>query len=115
MIDADVARFLSKVERDQYGCWIWTAAVRTWSREPWDGGYGAFFVGGRVVRAHKWIYEKLVGPIPPGEVLLHSCDNRRCVCIWHIQPGTQLQNVRDMLEKRERAKAALYDCLGEVL
>lgn len=81
-------------------CWTWTGAIRTWSKEPWDGGYGAFWDGERVVRAHVWLYRQLVGPVKPGKVLLHDCDNRRCVnVITHIYPGTQLQNVKDMIKK----------------
>ncbi len=111
MIDADLKRFLSKVRRNERtGCWEWTAATRTWSREPWDGGYGAFSIGGRIVRAHKWIYEKLVERVPEGKVLLHTCDNRRCVSIWHIHPDTQAQNVLDMIRKREARLVGL----GEV-
>lgn len=109
-MDESLRRFLSKVKRAASGCWEWTAAVRTWSREPWDGGYGAFKVDGRVVRAHKWFYERLVGPVPKSQVLLHVCDNRRCVNIYHLYPDSQLQNVKDMLSKR----LVLKDSLGEV-
>ena len=77
-----------------------TGAIRTWKKEPWDGGYGAFWLNGKVVRAHKAAYIEYVGPIPEGMVLLHECDNRRCVNYRdHIHPGTQLENVADMLLK----------------
>lgn len=94
------------------GCWYWTGAIRRWSREPWDGGYGAFWDGERVVRAHVWFYRQLVGEIPAGKVLLHECDNRRCVnVVRHIRPGTQRQNVADMLAKgrsiHQRRKATI--------
>jgi hypothetical protein len=89
-----------KVDRTT-GCWIWTAAVRTWKREPWDGGFGAFKLYGRVHRAHKVAFRIMFGCWPKrGMVLLHGCDNRRCVNVLeHVQPGTQLENVQDMIAK----------------
>lgn len=94
-------RFWSKVRIcRETGCWIWTAAVRTWNREPHDGGYGAFRIGPRMVRAHIFAFRLMFGEIPKGKVLLHGCDNRRCVNVLeHIRPGTQLENVREMLAR----------------
>lgn len=86
------------------GCWHWTGALRRWSREPWDGGYGAFWDGEKVVRAHVWFYRQLIGEVPDGQVLLHDCDNRACVNVAaHIYPGTQKQNVQDMIAKGRAA------------
>ena len=51
-------RFWAKVDRrgpDE--CWIWTAY-----RDP--DGYGQFGLNGRNVKAHRYAYEQLVGPIP---------------------------------------------------
>jgi hypothetical protein len=111
---SDLKRFWEKVKVDPAtGCWIWTAAVRTWKKEPWDGGFGAFRMDGKTHRAHKIAYRILFGCFPPrGKVLLHGCDNRRCVNVLeHIQPGTQLQNVADMLSKgrsiHQRRKATI--------
>jgi len=82
------------------GCWHWTGAIRRWSREPWDGGYSAFWDGRGVVRGHIWLWRQYFGEIPAGQVLLHDCDNRRCVNIFrHIRLGTQHENVKDMLAK----------------
>src|SRR5689334_5829470 len=102
MTKRDRERFWAKVRVDrETGCWIWTAAVRTWSREPWDGGYGAFSIDGVIHRAHKVAYRILFGVWPPrGKILLHGCDNRRCVNVLeHVRPDTQIRNVRDMLAK----------------
>lgn len=99
-----VDRFLEKVDlHAPGGCWLWTAGVRRWAREPWDGGYGAFWFRGKVVRAHLFAYWWLFGQVPDGKVLLHSCDNRRCVnVVDHVRPGTQLENVADMVAKRRQ-------------
>lgn len=114
MTKQDRIRFWSKVKVDlATGCWIWTASVRTWKREPWDGGFGAFFLYGKMERAHKVAYRILFGCWPPkGKVLRHGCDNRRCVNVLaHIQPGTQKQNVQDMIARgrsiQQRRKATI--------
>lgn len=101
MNEGDRRRFWKKVRVSRRtGCWNWTGALRTWNREPWDGKYGAFWMNGRVHRAHKVAYRIMFGEVPEGKVLLHSCDNRRCVNVLrHVRPGTQLQNVLDMVRK----------------
>lgn len=50
------------------GCWIWAGKKQD--------GYGVVRVGGGRQRAHRWAYEQLVGPIPDGQTLDHSCHNK---------------------------------------
>lgn len=91
----DIADGIGKAFVDQL-----KALPRVTIQEFWDGGYGAFWDGEKVVRAHVWLYRQLIGEIPVGQVLFHDCDNRRCVnVVAHIYPGTQKQNVQDMIEK----------------
>ena len=46
------------------------------------------------------MYELLVGPVPKGKILLHNCDNRKCVNVAsHIVPGTHVENMADMVSK----------------
>lgn len=81
-------------------CWQWTAGCD-------DDGYGAFRSSPvRVVRAYRYAYETLVGPVPPGLVIDHLCRNRRCVCPDHMETVTQGENVRrgDSFASRNRAK-----------
>lgn len=78
--------FRTKVSVESSGCWVWIAGrVR--------GGYGAFYDEGRQVRAHRFSYERLVGPIPEGLVLDHLCSNPSCVRPDHLEPVTQRVNV----------------------
>jgi hypothetical protein len=46
-----------------------------------------------------WFYEK--GIFPTG-VIIHSCDNRKCVNIDHLRDGTQYENIHDMIDKGRR-------------
>lgn len=76
-------RFWSKVDKTD-GCWEWTASLVS--------GYGQFRHNGRIVRAHRFAYEQLVGPVPKGLELDHLCRNRRCVNPAHLEPVTQQEN-----------------------
>ena len=55
-------------------------------------GYGQFKVGGRVVLAHRFAYEMVVGPIPDGLQLDHLCRVRHCVNPDHLEPVTNREN-----------------------
>ena len=79
-------RFWVKVEKTD-GCWLWTASFTALS-------YGQFKSGGRMVPAHRWAYEHLVGPIPDGLELDHLCRVRHCVRPSHLEPVTHRENIR---------------------
>lgn len=70
------------------GCWVWTGGL--------SDGYGTFTpnVGGvHTARAHKWIYEQKVGPVPKGLELDHVCRVRNCVNYeGHLEPVTKKEN-----------------------
>jgi HNH endonuclease len=75
------------------GCWEWTAAkLKT--------GYGALHDDmGTIVRAHRFAYQLLKGPITRGRFVLHSCDNRLCVNPDHLRLGTQTDNMQEASER----------------
>lgn len=83
-------RFWAKVEKTDT-CWLWTACCN-------DRGYGLFSVAGRLVQAHRFAYELLVGPIPEGLELDHvrdrGCRHRRCCNPAHLEAVTHAENVR---------------------
>jgi hypothetical protein len=57
---------------------------------------------GREMHASRYVW--IVANSDPGELfVLHTCDNGLCVNIRHLYTGTQLQNIRDMLERQRRA------------
>lgn len=66
-------------------CWIW-------ARAKYKTGYGALRRRGKSLRAHRWMYEQTVGPIPEGKHLDHLCCVRACVNPEHLEPVTKREN-----------------------
>ena len=80
------------------GCWIWIGA-----RAKRDYGRKSL-PHGRAIAAHRWVWELLREPIPPGCVLCHRCDNTSCVNPAHMFVGTVADNNNDMARKGRVAR-----------
>ncbi len=86
-------------------CWLWTGTINT-------NGYGQLYRGldETHVYAHRFAYELLVGPIPPGLTIDHvrarGCVHRHCVNPDHLEPVTMRENTLrgDTLPARNAAK-----------
>lgn len=80
-------RFTEKQDRSggPMACWPWTGALD-------QNGYGAFWDGRSMRKAHRVIYETLVGPVPDGLQLDHLCRNRACTNTAHLEPVTAREN-----------------------
>ena len=79
-------RFWPKVVEQADGCWLWAASKNL-------DGYGRFLLNGKIVLAHRYAYELLVGPIPDGLQLDHLCRVRHCVYPPHLEPVTSRENI----------------------
>ena len=81
-------RFWSKVKKTE-GCWLWQGARHN------SKGYGRHNANGTKWLAHRYVYELLIGPIPPQYELDHVvCGNTRCVNPAHLQPVTPEEHHR---------------------
>lgn len=103
-------RFLSKVEKQESGCWLWTGAIGS-------AGYGHFAFNGRPAKAHRVAYELFVGKIEllegadsRGTCVMHKCDNPKCVNPEHLMLGTHRDNMVDKIAKNRCSSRPL---LGE--
>lgn len=89
-------RYWSKVDRRGPGeCWPWIGGT-------FANGYGRLSLDDArrsSVRSHRWGYKTLVGPIPPGEVVRHTCDVPLCHNPAHWVLGLPGDNSRDMVER----------------
>lgn len=78
-------RFWEKVDASG-DCWEWTG-----SQTP--TGYGTFFpTRSTPVRAYRFAWELLIGPIPEGMQIDHMCMNTRCVNPLHLRLATPREN-----------------------
>jgi hypothetical protein len=93
-------RFWSKVTKTPT-CWLWKRAHHNF-------GYGTFYDGRRLQKAHRVSYEFTHGPIPDGLCVLHRCDNPACVRPDHLFVGTRTDNNRDMTAKGRHTRIACH-------
>ena len=98
------ARFWAKVvQKAEDECWPWSGSVD-------NDGYGGFYVGLRLHKAHRIAWQMRHNLLmPAGLFACHACDNPNCVNPAHIWPGSNQENLRDAADKgrlRDAAKPA---------
>lgn len=74
-----------------------------WPLRRCDRGYGDVKIDGRMQRVHRVVYEQEIGPIAPGMLVCHTCDNPPCARPEHLFQATPAGNSADMVAKRRQA------------
>ncbi len=100
---------LGPVAREALGpCWIYTGRID-------EEGYGQFMVTSprlplaprqKGMRAHRACWFLIHGAT--SKFLLHKCDVRSCCNPEHLFPGSQADNIADMVAKGRQAKGATH-------
>lgn len=67
-------------------CWIWQRTT--------TDGYGTVCIGGKSCVAHRVAFEIVHGPVPCWLTLDHLCHRRACINPEHLEPVTQMENIR---------------------
>jgi hypothetical protein len=91
-----LTRFNKKVEKTD-SCWLWVG-------KKMIDGYGNMWVEGKQIPAHRLSWLLHNGSIKEGLKVCHKCDVRHCVNPQHLFLGTQMDNMRDMIEKGRARK-----------
>lgn len=99
--DEDLLRatIMNKCVVSPLGCWEWAGAK--------SYGYGMMMRDRQRLRVHRLSYELWRGPIPAGMVMRHKCDNPSCVNPSHLEPGTQAENIRDIVVRNRHGRKKL--------
>lgn len=75
--------------RREGDCLVWTASLD-------HGGYGVIAREGMRIKAHRYAWERVNGPIPRGMYVDHICWNRACVNVDHLRLATPAQNAANL-------------------
>lgn len=98
--ERQLKRFWARVIKTK-SCWNWIGFIDNRKR-----GRIGFVIAGvnNYYRPYRVVYELLVGPIPPGLVICHKCDNPICLNPDHLFAGTQKDNIHDAIMKNRFAR-----------
>lgn len=86
-----IKRLWHRIVLTEEGCWSVSGATTT-------DGYAVLALNKRedgtrkTVRAHRAVWQELVGPIPDGLVIDHLCEVRTCINPLHLRVCTQGEN-----------------------
>jgi len=79
-------------------------------------GYPNVYIDNKQILASRYIYQynnKM--QIPDNCVIMHKCDNKRCIRVSHLLLGTQKDNIQDKVNKGRQARAYELDTHEEYI
>jgi hypothetical protein len=91
-------RIFKKCKKDtKSDCILWTGGTHV-------SGYGCIHLKETCPVVHRVLYEILVKPIPVGKIIMHTCDNKKCLNIDHLRLATIKENNKDRSNKGRTAR-----------
>ena len=99
--DEDYSRIEYKVNK-KTGCW------EVKNRAKNKDGYPVARIKRKLDTIYRHFFVRYKGTIPDGNVIRHTCDNRLCCNPEHLIPGTQKENVGDMLDRNRFPKGVKH-------
>lgn len=82
-------RIHKRINIDSNGCWNWKGALQS-------KGYGSIGVEGKIYLVHRLMYQEYYDvDLKPSELVLHTCNNRKCCNPGHLYKGTLSDNMQD--------------------
>ena len=75
-------------------CWQWTAGA-------FNHGYGSYDTSIGTISAHRFAFILKNGSLKKADLILHRCDNPKCVNPDHLFTGTPMDNSRDRVQKQK--------------
>lgn len=88
-----INNILRGLEEDGQGCLVW-------QRYCGPNGYGRVTINGESLLLHRVLYYIYYGQDPEDNLVLHSCDNRKCGRKSHLHLGTHRDNTNEMWERK---------------
>lgn len=107
-----VDHFWENICKTEGGCWDWKNAV---DRRGY-GKMGLKYPGtkrSRMLLSHRVAFYLTTGEFPSKLSVLHHCDRPVCCNPDHLFLGTQLDNMRDMIQKGRKSTQHSTRTMGE--
>lgn len=90
MIERNIDRLYKMSIRDTDLCINWDGSL-------YNSGYGVLRKGSKMVSAHREAFNGYNGFLP--SVVMHTCDNRKCINVRHLKAGNTQTNTDDKVNK----------------
>jgi len=95
--ETDIFLKINMCDGDKTKCWEWKTNAKGGGRD--NRPY--FDFDNKKHLAYRFVYALVYGTIPKDKVVRHKCDNQRCCNPYHLELGTQQENIQDKVD-RER-------------
>lgn len=75
---------------------VWRGDCLEWTGATYPAGYGQMRINNRIVRTHRYAWERVHGEIPEGMIIDHMCFNPACCNVEHLRLGTEGLNRQNL-------------------